>query len=66
MRILYRILTLNVNSFSKIIGNLKIIHPERLRDIEGCIIAPNHIKACDAPFIMSIFQKEMYLIAKKE
>ena len=66
MRILYRFLTLIVNSSSKVIGNLKIIHPERLRDIEGCIIAPNHIKATDAPFIMSIFQKEIYLIAKKE
>ena len=66
MRVLYRILTLIVNSSSKVIGNLKIIHPERLRDIEGCIISPNHIKASDAPVIMSIFQKEMYLIAKKE
>ena len=55
-----------VNLFSKTIGNMKIINSERLKDIEGCIIAPNHIKAGDAPFIISIFQKEVYLIAKKE
>jgi 1-acyl-sn-glycerol-3-phosphate acyltransferase len=66
LRIVYRIIAFIVNLFSKIIGNLKIINPERLKDIEGCIIAPNHIKAGDAPFIMSIFQKEVYLIAKKE
>lgn len=55
-----------IKLFLKIFGNLKIIHAERLKKLDGCIIAPNHIKAGDAPFIMSIFHKEMYIIAKKE
>ena len=66
MRIVFRFLVFIVNLFTSYIVNLKIVYPERLRDIEGCIIAPNHVKAIDAPLVIATLRKEMYIIAKKE
>ncbi len=66
MRIWFRFLVFIVNLFTSYILNLKIVYPERLKDIDGCIIAPNHVKAIDAPLVIATLRKEMYIIAKKE
>ncbi len=66
MRKFYRYVTETINTYSKVFGNVEVIHPERLNDIDGCLIAPNHIRASDPPIIGSIFRKEMHALAKKE
>ncbi|MFO7895312.1 MAG: lysophospholipid acyltransferase family protein [Candidatus Cloacimonadales bacterium] len=54
------------NFVTKYFYNLKIIHIARMADVDGCIIAPNHIRASDPPFLGSIFRRRVFSVAKKE
>ena len=62
----YKIVISIVRFFMKVFWGLKIVHPERLNDIQNCIIAPNHISLNDPPFIGSIMPIEISFLAKSE
>jgi 1-acyl-sn-glycerol-3-phosphate acyltransferase len=44
----------------------KIINKHRIKNMENCIIAANHISLFDPPFVGSIFKKEISTVAKSE
>jgi len=66
MRFWFNVIISSFNLYMKIFLNLKIIHPERIEESNGCIVAPNHIRATDPPYIGSIFKAHLYSLAKKE
>lgn len=66
MRFWFKVIISSINLYMKIFLNLKIIHPERIEESKGCIVAPNHIRATDPPYIGSIFKAHLYSLAKKE
>lgn len=66
MRFWYKFVINLIHGYLKVFCNLKIINKERFADIDGCIVAPNHIRATDPPFIGSIFHKRVCTLAKKE
>ncbi len=66
MRVKYRIATLIIRFFMKIVGNYTVIERERLSDWKNCIIAANHISYFDPPLIGSILPEEIHFLAKSE
>jgi 1-acyl-sn-glycerol-3-phosphate acyltransferase len=54
------------NFVTRVFYNLQIIHADRISEVDGCIIAPNHIRATDPPFLGSIFRRRVFSVAKKE
>ena len=66
MRFFYNVITSSIRCIMHVFWNYKIINKERFDNIEGSIIAPNHIRALDPPFIGSAFKKEIYTLAKIE
>ncbi len=50
----------------KIFLRVEIIHPERLEQAKGSIIASNHISNFDPPYIGSVIPAEIYYLAKSE
>lgn len=66
MRKSYAFITTCVRIYMKIFWGLKIIHPERLKELSDCIIAANHISAYDPPFIGSVIPNEIHYLAKIE
>ena len=66
MRLSYRFLTWLIQVYMRIFYKYKIINPERLQNIDNCIIAANHISANDPPFLGGIIPREIFYLAKSE
>lgn len=66
MRIFYSLITKSIKVLMKVFLRLEIIHPERLEDVKGSIIAANHISNFDPPFVGSVLLNESYFLAKAE
>ena len=66
MRFWYKNIIKSLQLYMRLFLNLKIINPEQIEKSEGCIIAPNHIRATDPPYIGAIFNSRVFSLAKKE
>jgi len=66
MKFWYKIIIKLIQFYMKVFLNLKIINPEQIKNSEGCILAPNHIRLADAPFIGALFNSRIFSVAKKE
>jgi 1-acyl-sn-glycerol-3-phosphate acyltransferase len=66
MRKSYAFITALVRLYMKIFWRLKVCHPQRLANMQNCIIAANHISAFDPPFIGSLIPIEIHYLAKWE
>jgi len=66
MRRSYAIITGCVRFMMNVLWRLEICGKEKLKNMENCIIAANHISAYDPPFIGSIIPIEIHYLAKWE
>ncbi len=66
MKLLYDIIKYFTRIYMRIFYHYKIINPERLEDLKGCIIAANHISANDPLFLGAIIPKQINYLAKSE
>ena len=63
---IYSSITKTIHACMKIFWNYKIIHGERLKTSDNCILVANHISAYDPLFLGSLMKKEIYYLAKAE
>lgn len=66
MRKIYFLTCFLIRLIMKLFWHYKIINKERLKTIDNCIIAPNHISAYDPTFIGAIIPMEISYLAKIE
>lgn len=66
MRKIYFLICFLLRLFMKLFWHFKIINKERLKTLDNCIIASNHISAYDPTFIGAIMPMEISYLAKIE
>lgn len=66
MRKTYFLICFFIRLFMKLFWHYKIINKERLKTLDNCIIASNHISAYDPTFIGAIMPMEISYLAKIE
>lgn len=66
MRKTYASITATVRFYMRVFWRLKVYNEERLKDLQNCIIAANHISAFDPPFIGALVPIEIHYLAKWE
>lgn len=66
MRSIYRIVIFLIRAYMRVFFHYRIINKDKLKEVEGCIVAANHISANDPPFIGAILPVEINTLAKKE
>ena len=62
----YSLICYLLRLFMKLFWHYKIINKERLKTLDNCIIASNHISAYDPTFIGAIIPMEISYLAKIE
>lgn len=66
MRKIYYLSCILVRIVMKIVYNYRIIGKEKLKNLQPCLIASNHLSYADPPLIGSIMGREVSYLAKKE
>jgi 1-acyl-sn-glycerol-3-phosphate acyltransferase len=65
MKFVYRIGYTLFKTTARLFFGYNVVNRERLKDLEGCMIASNHVSFMDPPMIGVAFDEAIYYLARK-